>query len=331
VNLYKFFKVPGSLAKVVRWRMYTTLGLIAVALAGVLMLPLPSHVFCNLVVQPRGAASVYVEHEGILEKVLVKVGDHVEMGQPLAQLSNIDIDISIADLTGQRDVYKVQLEGLMRMSFDDQTASAQVSEVTESLKSVTQQLAQRVEDRQKMQLVAPRAGTVLPPAIVQEQTQGDAQLPTWSGYPFDPENLGATLQTGTKLCQIGDPHRVEARLVIDQGDVPFVAPGQKVEILLDQSAGTAYEGTIENVSSENLKTSPQNLSSLHGGKLATQMDSSGMPRPLSPVYEAVVPLPEDEQGLLRAGLTGQAKITTAPRTLGSRLWRYFSHTFNFEL
>ena len=36
-------------------------------------------------------------------------------------------------------------------------------------------------------------------------------------------------------------------------------------------------------------------------------------------------------GLLRIGLVGQAKITTAPRTLGSRLWRYLSRTFNFEL
>jgi hypothetical protein len=61
------------------------------------------------------------------------------------------------------------------------------------------------------------------------------------------------------------------------------------------------------------------------------MDSSGVPRPLSPVFEAVVPLPVDDQGMLRIGLTGEAKITTAPRTLGSRLWRYFSRTFNFDM
>jgi multidrug resistance efflux pump len=284
-----------------------------------------------LVVQPRGAASVYVEQDGILEAVFVEPGDQVDKSQPLAQLSNIDIRISIADLTGQRDVYIAQLEGLMRMSFDDQSASARVSEVTESLKSVKQQLKQRLDDREKLKLVAPRAGTVLPPSIVQEQSRGDSQLPTWSGYPFDPDNIGATLMTGTKLCQIGDPRRLDARLVIDQNDVPLVAPGQSVEILLDQSADQVLEGEIENVATENLKASPQNLSSLHGGPLATQMDSSGVPRPLSPVFEAVVPLPVDDQGMLRIGLTGEAKITTAPRTLGSRLWRYFSRTFNFDM
>ena len=137
--------------------------------------------------------------------------------------------------------------------------------------------------------------------------------------------------TGTKLCQVGDPHRLEARLVIDQDDVPLVAPGQDVEILLSQSAEHVLEGQIENVASENLKSTPQNLSSLHGGPLATQMDSSGVARPLSQVYEAVVPLPLDEHEIIRIGLTGQAKITTSPRTLGSRLWRYFSRTFNFKM
>ena len=145
VNLYKFFKVPGRLGKVIRWRMYTTLALIVAAIAGILMIPLPSHVFCSLVVQPRGAASVYVEQDGILDEVFVKPGDQVQKDQPLAQLRNIDIDISIADLTGQREVYQAQLEGLMQMSFDDQSASARVNEISESIKSVEQQLKQRRE------------------------------------------------------------------------------------------------------------------------------------------------------------------------------------------
>ena len=65
-------------------------------------------------------------------------------------------------------------------------------------------------------------------------------MPTWSGSPLEPENIGATLMTGTKFCQIGDPRSLEARLVIDQGDVEFVAPGQRVEIMLTQSADYVY-------------------------------------------------------------------------------------------
>ena len=117
---------------------------------------------------------------------------------------------------------------------------------------------------------------------------------------------------GTKFCQIGDPKRLEARLVIDQGDVELVAKGQKVKVMLEQSADFVYVSHVEDVSAEDLKTSPVHLSSLHGGALPTKMDDSGTPRPLGLVFEAVVPLPEDKHDVLRIGLVGEAKITTAP-------------------
>jgi putative peptide zinc metalloprotease protein len=333
VKVYKFFKVPGRLGKVKRWRMYATLLLLAVAIGGVLLVPLPSHVYCGLEVQARNAATVYVEvPSGVLEAVLVEPGQRVEQGQPLAQLSDVNIDVQIVKLTGQREVYKTQLRSLHSISFDQPESAARIDEVTKSLQTVEDQLAHLEEDRQKLTLTAPRAGTVLPPTLIPDQSSADSQLPTWSGSPLEPENLGATLVRGTKFCQIGDPNRLEARLVIDQGDVELVAAGQRVDIMLQQSAEYVYVSQVEKVSSEDLRTSPVHLSSLHGGDLATKMDASGVPRPLNPVFEAVAPLPEeDSRGLMRIGLVGQAKITTAPRTLGSRLWRYLSRTFNFEL
>jgi putative peptide zinc metalloprotease protein len=92
-----------------------------------------------------------------------------------------------------------------------------------------------------------------------------------------------------------------------------------------------YVSQIEKKASKELKSSPAHLSSLHGGDLPTKMDQDGVARPIGKVFEVLVPLPEDEHGMLRIGLVGQARITTAPRTLGSRLYRYLSRTFNFEL
>jgi putative peptide zinc metalloprotease protein len=332
VNLYKFFKVPGRLGKVKRLRMYASLLLLAAAIVGIGFVPLPSHVYCPLEVQARDAASVYATVGGILEEVLVHPGDKVTEGQLLAQLRNIDVDIDIADLTGKRDFYAAQLQGLQRISFEDRRAAAEVGPVSKALASIEQQLAQREGDRDELRLVAPRAGTVLPPPLVDKRGDESTHLPTWSGSPLEPENLGATLVAGTKLCQIGEPNQLEARLIIDQGDVAFVEPGQRVEIMLDQSAEYVYVSKIEQRATETLKKTPNNLSSLQGGPVATQMGPSGMPRPLNPVFEAVVPLPEqDPHGLLRIGLVGRAKITTAPRTLWERIYRYAVRTFNFEL
>ncbi|MEX0613454.1 MAG: HlyD family efflux transporter periplasmic adaptor subunit [Pirellulales bacterium] len=334
VQVFKFFKVPGRLGKVKRVRMYASLLLIAAVIVGICFIPLPSHVYCPLEVQARNAASVYVAVDGILDEVLVRPGDQVSEGHLLAQLRNIDVDLDIVDLTGKRNYYEEQLQGLERISLDDRHAAEQVIPVSKALASVKEQLAQREIDREKLRLVAPRAGTVLPVPLVDKQGDESTKLHSWFGSPLDPENLGATLiaGTGTRLCQIGDPNRLEARLVIDQGDVAFVEPGQRVEIMLAQSAEYVYVSKVERRATETLKATPKNLSSLQGGPLPTQMDPSGVPRPLSPVFEAVVPLPEqDPHGLLRIGLIGRAKITTAPRTLWDRLVRYASRTFNFEL
>ncbi len=332
-NVYKFFKVPGRLGKVSRVRLYVTILVLIGVIAAIGFVPLPSHVYAPLEVQARDAASVYVKVDGILDQTFVRPGDQVKEGQLLAQLHNIELDYEITQLAGERDILSVQLAGLHRASFGDYSASTQIDPVRKALAGTEAQLATREKDREKLRLVAPRDGTVLPPPLVEKRGDDGIHLATWSGSPFDPENVGAHLTTGTKLCQIGDPHSLEARLVIDQNDVEFVAPGQEVEIMLNQTADYVYADCfIERVSTEDLKKSPAHLSSLHGGALPTKMDAGGVARPLSPIFEAVVPLPDqDPYNLLRLGLVGRAKITTEPRTLWSRVYRYFSHTLNFEL
>ncbi|HVT28848.1 MAG TPA: hypothetical protein VHE81_12610, partial [Lacipirellulaceae bacterium] len=224
--------------------------------------------------------------------------------------------------------------GLTRVSLADSEASAQIDPIRNALASTENQLRDREEDRDKLRLVAPRDGTVLPPLLVEKQSDENLHLAKWSGSPLDRENIGAHLMKGTKFCQIGDPNRMEARLYLDQGDVELLKNkvDWPVEIMLNQTADVVYVSTIESVSNDSIKISPTHLSSLHGGDLPTKMDASGVPRPLSTVYEAIVPLPEsDPYHRLRIGLVGRAKITTPPRTIWSRLVRYLSKTFNFDL
>lgn len=334
MQVYKYFKVPGRMANVKRPRMYATLFVMVAAVVGVCAVPLPMHIYCPVEVQARDAESVYVKVDGILDEVFVQPGQQVVEGQPLAQLRNLDVKMAVIELAGERDVLEAQLRGLNRAEINDPRAGGQIEPITEQLAKVKELLAERKLDQQRLRLVAPQAGTVLPPPQVPKHQVHEADLPTWSGSPLEPENLGATLLADTKFCEIGDPHRLEARLVIDQGDIGLLGDktGQPVEIMLAQSAGYVYKSTLEKVADETMKVSPTHLSSLNGGELATQMTPAGVPEPLSPVIEAIVPLPEDNRhGLLRIGLVGRAKIRTEARTLAFRLWRYLARTFNFEL
>ena len=333
-NVYKFFRVPGRLGKVKSLRVYATLAgdhrrdrrhrFRAAAVAR--LLPARS-------AGPRRRVGLRETVDGILEKTFVQPGDQVTKGQLLAQLTNIDVDFEIDELTGQRNVYEAQLKGLNLVSLADRKASSEIEPTTKALASTNEQL-QAAERRSRLCCGSSRRAPA--PCCRRRWSKNRATSPSTcrpgTARRSNPRTSAPTSSKAPSSARSAIRIRSKPGWSIDQGDIEFVAPGQKVEIMLTQTAEYVYVSTIERVSTENQKTTPTHLSSLHGGDLPSKADASGAARPLSPIYEAVVPLPEnDPNHLLRIGLVGKAKISTAPRTLWARLVRYLSHTFNFEL
>lgn len=270
----------------------------------------------------------------------MKPGDRVRSGTRLASLRNADIDLRIARLAALRDQYQVKLDNLRWRRHRDDRAAAEIREIEEALQTVQEQLQQRRREQQQLAVTAARGGTVLPPPWTPPQDDPEGQLPGWSGTPLEERNLGCLLQEGTLLCEVGDPERMEAILVIDQSDIELVRAGQEVEILLDclphrplktaSTAGGSQPLVITEIAGVDLQVAPGRLSTKAGGQVPTRTDAAGRQRPMSASYQARVPI-DDPEGLLRTGLRGTARIHTADSTLGSRLWRLAMQTINFRL
>ena len=76
---------------------------------------------------------------------------------------------------------------------------------------------------------------------------------------------------------------------------------------------------------------PPELSNLAGGEIATKPDQKpGTAKPLTPVYEVIIPINNDS-GELQPGLRGFAKIDAGHCTLGWWLWRALTKTFHFTI
>lgn len=329
-KLGKFFYVPGRIDKVKKPRMYATLAVLAGLVAAVVMIPLPHSVYCTLEVQARDAKNVYVDVPGEIQEVYVKPGQQVKKGDKLVRLANLDLTLSIVELEGQFNQYKTQLAGLSRQSFRDSRASLRTPQVQESLDAVTRQLEEKRDQAGRLTLLSPADGTVLPPPENPTRPNPDGELPEWSGTPLEPRNVGAFLTESGLFCQVGDPHRMEALLVVDQADIEYLDLGQEVDIKLDELPGDTLTGNISDIAAEALKVSPRSLSNKAGGELPTKTDESGVERPLSTSYQVRVPL-DDSEGVLRLGLRGRARVHAIPLTLGDRIWRYVTQTFNFRL
>jgi putative peptide zinc metalloprotease protein len=330
-KLAKFFYVPGRLHQVKRKNVNITLGILGVVAAFILFCPLPYRIICPLEVKPRDADPVYIDVAGVLVAVNVKPWQKVQAGDELGRLRSNELDIAIADLRSQLAEQRTEEEVLRRLEqtvVTDNSAARQRPEVEETIRSLEEQLQQKLEDRKHLQLVARSSGTVLPPPDHRPEPKSAGSLPGWSGTPLDPENLGAYMG-GTLFCQIGDPTSWEADLAIDQDYIEFVDEDQAVAIKLDVQPGRTFRSTIAEVGPE-LEFASRQLSSQGGGGLNSKMDPGGRERPASTSYQARAPI-DDPDGVLMQGMRGTAKIYAKWQPIGSRVWRYLMRTFNFKL
>lgn len=329
-RLGKFFWTPGQAEQVNRMRMGMSFAGVVVLLLGAFLVPLPHHVMCTFELQPRDPAPVYVDVPGTLASLHVQPGQSVSPGTKLAELVNPDVKLEIAHLSGERDRLQNQLESVERQKFRDKAASSQVEELRKALAAAEEQLTQKQQEFDHLVLSAPAGGVVLPPPEIPATHDADARLPAWSGTPLERRNLGCFLTPSVLFCQIGDPGKMQANLVIDQSEIEFIRESQSVDLKLDQLPHDTFRSQIAEIARLDLKFSPRALSNKAGGELATRTDSSGRERPQSISYEAHVPL-DDVAGVMRIGLRGRAKVYTAWQTVGSRVCRYLSQTFHFRL
>ena len=334
-KLIKYLSVPGRIHSMKTPNLLGTLATAAVLAAFALFVPLPHHVICPLEIQPHQAARVYVEVPGILPERYVEPGSIVEKGATLAKLNNLNIQLETVRLEGELAVLE---EEITHLHFERnqsrgeaaRRANNELLAAEERKSSAMERLTQQQEDLARLTLVAPRAGYVFPPPFKSGQATVEGLLPTWSGSPLQRKNTGAMLQTSELFCQIGDTKEMEAVLAIDQSDRNFVAEDQAVEIIINHLPDKTFDSKIEQIATTEMTEPPRRLTDRAGGDLLTETGPRGREQLMSTTYQARV-LIDDPEHLLRVGLRGQAKIHTAPRTLGSRRWRLLTETFNFKL
>ena len=338
MGIWKFLKVPGRRDQVKAFNLVTTTAVVAALFAAIALIPLPQRVWCGAELRPDDAETVYVTEEGRLEELLVRAGDPVDKGQVLARLSNVDLDLEIADLAGQASQFRARLQSLERERFTDPAAGLEMGTVEESLASIEEQLEKKRTDREKLVLTAPAAGIVLPGDSLPNRDDPSGRLPEWHGLPLDEQNIGATFREGTTFCLIGEPARLEVVMLVDESEVEFVQAGQPVAFKIDALPWLTIRGEIDQMAENRVDTMSPRLSVKSGGTVPTVTDAAGRERPISAHYEASMVLSSEhlqklglQPGTLTPGMRGTARIEVGNRTIGRWLLRLLWQTFNFRL
>jgi putative peptide zinc metalloprotease protein len=172
----------------------------------------------------------------------------------------------------------------------------------------------------KLTLVAPRDGWAL--GVPHPETTG-----SW----LDPKKLN-----GKPFCEVADPHKLEAHLILDQSDVDLVRMDRKegpptAWIKIYGESERTHRSWVSEVAKRNRDEVPPELSNVAGGEIATKPDpKTNQPKPITAVYEVIIPV-ENRDLSLQPGLRGFAKIDCGYSPLAWWLWRLVTKTFHFNI
>ena len=330
----KFFLYPGRFREVKAKRFFATVVVLALAATALFYIPVPYHVTAPFVVRPIDAQMVYATQPGILTDVNFRPGDHVQAGQLIARVKNIDSAIRTQQLQGQRqqlisdiDFYKTLKDQSPRL----------LAESRSRLTDVELQIELQSQSAKQLDATATRSGIIVPSPNTlakptsQFQSNGSTnQLRRWSGSPLDAENENLPIDPGTLICMVGDPDSMKAIVAIQQSDVALIEADQAVRMIVEELPGVEFTGAVQRVSQDQMQGIARELSVTNGGTIATGPAADGGEKPLLTYYEVTVPINFNEDQRVLTGFRGTAKIKIDSAPLGKRLIRYMNQVIHFR-
>ena len=325
-NVYRLVTAPRN-DPMSRVKTSISLAFLGALVAAALFVPLPLHVEAPFTVEPRHGAHVYVSTPGRLIELKARPGDRVAKGDLLARLSNPEKQDEYHNFRVQADVQRVEV-GLHR-AVDD---LGQQHLASQKLLSIERQLADYADQLEHLELRAPCAGTVVaPPRVEKPDVEAlERRLNTWYGTPLEPRNNGCFLEEGTHLLTVAPDARLDAVLLVDQGDRNDMQVGRNVDLKVEHMAGRTFHAVIDTISQRYVEFAPRSLSNKLGGEISTVTDAQGHERLTSRAYQATVLL-DDQTHLFTPGMRGKARFVAAKRSAGSWVWRNLRRTFHFRL
>lgn len=337
----KFFWVPGRIYKVKKSHFYPSLAGLFAIIAACCFIKLPYSIYAPAVLELRSNSTVTAnvlapKSGGILSEIYVKDGQRVKAGDKLVTLKNPQLFAELNDLKGQileteRDIQTCEQLGA------NQEAVARLQEMRARLVGLNKAKDAVQVDVDRLTLTAPIDGVVVSPYWRMDRDtkfrDASSELLPWDGTPLLKRNLNTTVEPGTHICSVGDPKKLEAIIVVDQSKKDDVAKGQSVKIKLNERPYELYYGEIVDdvdVERRAMTSVPYQLSVKGGGPIATETAEGGAERPQMESIRVRVDL-DNEDELMRVGMTAKVKIKAAPKTLLERLIRLIGQVFNFKL
>jgi putative peptide zinc metalloprotease protein len=305
----KFLRTPGRMRKVKKARAAAYAAAAIALVCGILLIPTPLRINGTLVLKLAKPEEVYTEVEGQLVELNVKDGDWIKKDTVIAKLSNPSKEKELEERQQDHDTAWFKAQWYRSSAEREHRALVMqheefATEMNVTIEKITQQLG-------KLTLIANRDGRVV-------------------GSPHK-ETVGQWIKPGKAFCEVGDPYKLEAHLIIDQSDILLLKPGNIAWIKINGRAEITIKSKVSEIAKRSSDEVPTELSNLANGEVASKPDpKTGSAKPLTAVYEVIIPI-DNPDLRLEPGLRGAAKIDGGRYTVAWWLMRWWNKIFNFQL
>jgi putative peptide zinc metalloprotease protein len=308
-QIVKFFRTPGRMRKVKKVRASAFAAAAIALVTAILLIPTPFRISGTLVLRLAKPDEIYAQVEGRLVEMPVKNGEWVKKDTVLAKLVNPQKEKELSERQQDHDInFHKSIWFATGQEREDRAQSKQHREFAEKLEKVIAEIQLNLG---KLTLISARDGQVV-------------------GAPHH-EHIGEWIKPGKAFCEVGDPHHLEAHILLDQSDIDLIRVDNTAWVKVYGKSEITYKSHVAEIATRNRDEVPTEMSNMAGGEIASKPDKkTGSAKPITPVYEVIIPL-ENPELKLEPGLRGFAKINSEPHTLAWWLWRLCSSKFNFKL
>ena len=204
-------------------RRATFLAAAAAVVVFLAVVPLPMRVAGDATVFPAHLAKIEPEVAGVVQRVLVREGQHVSRGQVLADLEDWDYRAALA---GAEAKYQTALSEMNRALARNDGGEAGIQRVQANYwQSEVERDRLRLD---KTHLRSPIDGVVTTPHV---------------------ENfVGRELKPGDQFAQVADDSMVTVDVAVDEPDLPLLRGGARGWVKLDSFPARTFRGAVDIIS-----------------------------------------------------------------------------------
>ena len=233
---------PGALRGSNRFSRPTIWGAVAAAIVAILWLvPYEFAVEARGTLQPATRRDVFAPADGVVERIFIRHGDLVKIGDPLFELRSSDLDVAEADLIKQINETEQEFANAQRQYSDGRTQTAaeqarlvgQIATLEQRRESLRRQASLFAEKRARLRVASPLSG----------------QVATWNVAELLAERPVRQGQTLTSLVDPAGEWEIEIRVPEDRfGHMAEAARDRKepleIVFVLASSSGHEYRGKV---------------------------------------------------------------------------------------